>query len=234
MRGLDGLYLAVLSQAINSNDSLIMSRFKLVMGRIVAAREPLSVSAHAKLYGEDDATGFLRIILRPLGSLLSGCTQELVPLRPLHTSFFDFLKEESRSHSYYVDPSQHNRGLTLLSLRTMKSGLKFNICNLRTSHLRNDHIPGLATRVDETIRPHLAYACRFWADHLSATVYDPEVLGELWDFMHNQLLSWLEVLSLVKQVKIASRMLSSILQWSQASLAVHYSTAARIPDIYTA
>lgn len=224
-RGLDGLYSEILSQAINSHDPLIMSRFKLIMGRILAAREPLSVSAHAKLYSQDDAAGFLKIILRPLGSLLSGCTQESVPLRPLHTSFFDFLKDESRSKLYYVDSSQHNRSLTLLSLRTMKSGLKFNICNLNTSHLRNVDIPGLATHVEAAILPHLAYACRFWADHLSATVYDPEILGELWDFMYNRLLFWLEALSLIKHVSIASRMLSSILRWSQVSRHVIYNIA---------
>jgi hypothetical protein len=71
--------------------------------------------------------------------------------------------------------------------------------------------------IENTIHPHLSYGCSFWADHLSATAYDTEIIQELKDFFHHRLLYWLEVLSLLKKINIASRMLLSILEWNQVS-----------------
>ncbi|KIM87374.1 hypothetical protein PILCRDRAFT_814882 [Piloderma croceum F 1598] len=214
-RGLDGLYSEVLRQAFDADDDTVMSRFKLLMGRILATKEPLSVSAHSELRGDDDPAGLVELILPSLASLLSGVNQQHVPVRALHASFFDFLTDRNRSKSYFVDPSQHSHSLMLSSLRVMESGLRFNICNLETSHVRNTDVPDLAARVENTILPHLSYGCRFWADHLITTAYDTEILSKLRDFFHHRFLYWLEVLSLLKKINVASRMLRSMLEWNQ-------------------
>lgn len=44
-RGLDNIYKEVLRQIFDENDAEIMSRFRRVMGAILAANEPLSVSS---------------------------------------------------------------------------------------------------------------------------------------------------------------------------------------------
>ena len=103
------------------------------------------------------------------------------------------------------------------TFRVMKSDLRFNICGLETSHLRNTDVPDLATRVENTIHPHLSYACRFWADHLIVTAYDTTILYELRDFLHHRLLYWLEVLSLLKNIHFASGMLLLTQEWNQVS-----------------
>jgi hypothetical protein len=215
--GLDGLYLEILRQAFDEKDGTVMSRFRLVMGRLLATREPLSVSAHSELRGKDDSAGSVELILTGLGSLLSGVNQRHVPVRALHASFFDFLMNHNRSKSYYVDPLQHSHGLTLSCMRVMKCGLQFNICNLETSHCRNTDVPDLTTRVNKTILPHLSYGCRFWAEHLAATPYDTDILSEVTDFFHHRLLYWLEVLSLIKKVNLASAVLISVLDWKHVS-----------------
>ena len=97
----------------------------------------------------------------------------------------------------------------------MKSGLRFNIARLETSHCRNADILDLDARITRTILPHLSYGCRFWADHLGATAYDTDILDEIKDFLHYRLLYWLEVLSLIKKVNMASRMLLSVVRWNQ-------------------
>jgi hypothetical protein len=97
----------------------------------------------------------------------------------------------------------------------MKSGLRFNIARLETSHCRNADVPDLAIRIHEEIPPHLSYACRFWADHLGATEYDTVVFNEVKDFLHCRLLYWLEVLSLIKKVNMTSEMLLSVLHWNK-------------------
>jgi hypothetical protein len=216
-RGLDGLYSEVLQQAFDAEDDTVMSRFKLLIGRILATKEPLSVSAHSELGDDDDPAGLVELILPALGSLLSGVNQLHVPVRALHASFFDFLTDQNRSKSYYVDPSHHNRSLTLSCLRVMRSGLRFNICGLETSHLRNTDVPDLTTRVENSILPHLSYGCRFWADHLRLTAYDTDILNELRNFLHHRFLYWLEVFSLIKKINAASGMLLSMLEWNQVS-----------------
>ena len=236
-RGLDALYSEALRQVFLGRDDDAVSRCKSVMGWIIATKEPLSISAHSALRGDELA----ELVLPKLGSFLSGVDRPDIPIRPLHASFFEFLTDQNRSTrtydvdssqqngshtssdqnrskiSYYVDSSQQNRSLTLSSLRFMnsKSGLRFNIADLETSHCRNADVPDLATRIEKTIPAHLSYACRFWADHLGATAYDTDVLKEVKEFLHYRLLYWLEVLSLINKVNMASGMLLSVLRWNQ-------------------
>jgi len=216
-RGLDALYSEVLRQAFDGEDDDAMSRFKLVMGRILATKEPLSMSAHSELRGDGEPADLVELILPLLGSLLSGVDQPNIPIRPLHASFFDFLTDENRSKTYYVDPSHPNRNLTLSCLRVMKAGLRFNIGNLETSHCRNTDVPDLGTRIETMILPHLLYGCRFWPDHLRSSAYDADILNEVRDFFNHRFLYWLEVLSLVEKVNMASGMLLSVLEWNQVS-----------------
>ncbi|KIM85063.1 hypothetical protein PILCRDRAFT_817902, partial [Piloderma croceum F 1598] len=194
-RGLDALYIEVLHQVFDAEDDIVMSRFRSVMGAILVTRIPLCMSTHSEL----------------------SVNQPHIPIRALHASFFDFLTDPSHSKSYYVDPSYHHRTLTLSSLRIMKSGLRFNICGLKTSHIQNTDVPGLNTRVEKAIAQHLSYACIFWADHLIVTGYDAEILNEIINFFQCQLLYWLECLSLMKRVNVASRMLYLILDWHQCT-----------------
>ncbi|KIM86900.1 hypothetical protein PILCRDRAFT_815342 [Piloderma croceum F 1598] len=214
-RGLDELYIEVLHQVFDAEDDTVMSRFRSVMGAILVTRIPLSISTHSELRADDDPADLVELIVQSLGSLLSGVNQPHIPIRALHASFFDFLTDPDRSKSYYVDPFHHHRTLTLSSLRIMKLGLGFNICGLETSHIRNTDVPGLNTRVEKAIAQHLSYACIFWADHLIVTVYDAEILAEIINFFHCRLLYWLECLSLMKRVNVASRMLRLILDWNQ-------------------
>jgi len=216
-RGLDALYSEVLRQAFDEEDGDAMSRFKLVMGRILTTKEPLSISAHSELRGDGEPADLVELILPLLGSLLSGVDQPNIPIRPLHTSFFDFLTDINRSKTYYVNPSHPNRSLTLSCLRVMKSGLRFNIGNLQTSHCRNTDVPDLTTRIKKAILPHLLYGCFFWADHLCSSTYNTDILNEVRDFFNHRFLYWLEVLSLVEKVNIASRVLLSVLDWNQVS-----------------
>jgi hypothetical protein len=220
--GLDELYFEVLSQSFDPNNAVVMSRFKAVMGRILVTKEPLSVSAHSKMYcGSDDAE-LVTLITQSMGSLLSGVNQADAPVHTLHASFFDFLTDENRSKSYYVDLSTQNWSLTLSTFRVMKQELQFNICGLKTSHLRNSDVLDLPTHIRKAIHPYLSYSCRFWSAHLVSTAYHAEILSELWDFLHNCLLYWFEFLSLTKHINIASIMLQAVLEWNQVSRGLYF------------
>ena len=219
-RGLDELYGEVLRQAFDPEDLTAISRFKSVIGRMMAVKEPLSISAHSELRDDGDPADLMELIVPLLGSLLSGVDQQHIPIRPLHASFFDFLRDQNRSKMYHVNPSQHIRSLVLSCLRAMRSGLRFNICHLETSHLRNTDVPDLTTRIDNNIPPHLSYGCRFWADHMLATAFDTDILISLKDFFLHCLLYWLEVLSLIKKTNVVSRILISVVEWIQVSSSI--------------
>ena len=190
--GLDELYLKILTQTFDADSLKVMYRFQVVMGRILVAKEPFSMTGLRELYYGEDIVDIVGLVISRLGSLLSGVSEASVPVQPLHTSFHDFLMDHTRSGPFFVDVSLHHRSLALACLQVMKVGLQFNICNLETSYVHNNDIPDLPERIKEAIPMHLAYACRFWADHLHVTSPDTvTVLRRFQAFMHEDLLYWL-------------------------------------------
>ena len=234
IRGLDDLYLAVLAKRFDPNDSKrAMPRFRQVMGNILAAKEPLSMHCHSELWRNcnPDGKNPVELIVGQLGSLLSGTKNKDTPIRALHTSFFDFLKDSKRSGVYYVDPIQQDRHLALACLRSMNAGLKFNICHLESSHRRNTDILDLPVRVQNLIGTVLSYSCRFVGEHiefisydkqddddpearLSIQEYEERLRFELLRLFRDKFTYWLEVLSVAKHMATASRSLLAILDIS--------------------
>jgi hypothetical protein len=51
----------------------------------------------------------------------------------------------------------------------MNTELRFNICELESSHIRNRDVTDLSTRIATFIPFRLSYSCRFWAAHLCDT-----------------------------------------------------------------
>jgi hypothetical protein len=151
--------------------------------------------------------------VRPLVSLLSGVTQTDIAVWPIHTSFRDFLMNKKRSGQFYVDPIPQHRNLTMASLRVMKAELRFNICELETSHVKNRDVLNLESRISKHIPTHLSYACRFWEDHAREMVFEPTVIDMLKIFLQEHFLYWLEVLSLIGHLSSASSALESSAKW---------------------
>ncbi|KAF7974594.1 hypothetical protein HWV62_11872 [Athelia sp. TMB] len=182
----------------------------------------------------DDAVkyGVVNSVVGLLGSLLSGVYDLDEPIRPLHQSFFDFLV----SGVYQFKLTERNRRLALSCLRVMNgpSGLKFNICNLESSHKRNIDCPPPAN----SISPVLSYACNFVDKHIAFVPpkeesHELEGAGnlrknkirrklrlELLIFFRRNFLFWLEVLSVEKHMNIASGSLAAIRNYALSKLKV--------------
>jgi hypothetical protein len=156
-------------------------------------------------------------ILNKLSSVIStGDSDKL--LRISHQSFADFLTDPERCpESFAIDRKKQSLRITQCCIRVMMQELEFNICGLETSHLFNDDVPDLSRCVQSVIRPHLAYSCRFWGEHLQgASNSDPEaqiLFTDIKCFLHNHILYWLEVLSLIKEVAVAVPALISAVRW---------------------
>jgi hypothetical protein len=157
----------------------------------------------------------ISMILKPMGALLSGTTDSSVVIRPLHASFSDFLTDKNRSGEFFIDLSHIHKELAGASLGVMQKGLQFNICQLSTSYLRNSEVSDLGERIKKYISPELSYACRFWTDHLQYAQFDLALAEAIQAFFnHEQLLFWLEVLSLLKKINTCASGLSLVMQWA--------------------
>jgi hypothetical protein len=195
--GLDSLYTAILDRLSTfERDDIIGQRFQSIMGRVLSLREPLPIDVLSKLWYDDEDKGQVEMILEPLGSLLSGVWQTDEPVRPIHVSFIDFLRNESRSGKYWIDITREHGKLTKSLLREMQLLLRFNICNLNTSYKQNSKVENLDARVTENIPVHLSYACRYWVKHLIQTPVTHEWADRVDRFMRSYLLFWFEALSL--------------------------------------
>jgi hypothetical protein len=133
----------------------------------------------------------------------------------LHKSFFEFITGQHADSCFRIKENLESTELALACFRVMKSELRFDICQLETSHLRNEDFPNLASRIQQNISKHLSYSCRFWSNHLKDAASEDRVFAEVRDFLYSRILHWLEVLSLIKEVPTAVGSLVSATQWVQ-------------------
>jgi hypothetical protein len=199
---LDDLYSGILSRLFQNKKPAI-DRFRSVMAQVMSACEPLSIdslhSIRRQSQGPTVMHDEISIIVQSMGSLLSGVNRRDTPISPLHTSFRDFLMDEKRSGPWHVDISTGHSFMALGCARVMNAELRFNICSLETSFLRNCDIPSLPSRISDAISEPLSYSCQFWQVHTThfADSGNPlhDIRLEISIFLKERLLFWLESLS---------------------------------------
>ena len=189
--------------------------FRRILGAVTVARTPLGRADLCQLLGISAAVIWsFNSILNKLSSVidLDG------PLRLRHLSFAEYLVDPIRCRDprFFIDLELCQYALTRRCLETMDNELRFNICSLPTSYFANDSI----TYDQSAISPYLSYACRFWAQHILFTSFDHQTANLVHKFLHTKFLFWLEVLSLIKDVPVASTSLLSVVKWSQVSVCI--------------
>ncbi|KIK24647.1 hypothetical protein PISMIDRAFT_645301 [Pisolithus microcarpus 441] len=152
-----------------------------------------------------------------MAPLLSGITDRGSVVRPLHASFYDFLTDEKRSGVYFVGGSSIHGLLAFASLHTLCHDLKFNICGLESSYLKNADVVDLQERVNKNISGSLSYSCQNWAHHLQKTNFDSTLAALVKDIVGcEKLLFWLEALSLLNGLGYATGALPIVITWLEA------------------
>jgi hypothetical protein len=198
-----------------------LTRFRSVMGQILATAEPLplaSLTAMRSHFPKEEDRFDVELVVKSMGSLLSGTTNPDSPIRPLHASFHDFLTDKASNEEFFIDLSKAQRDLAFASFRVMEHGLRFNICDLKSSYLSNSEDPGLQERVQKYIPPYLAYSSRFWTSHTRTTSFDKELAKEVKLFFdHERLFFWLELLGSINALSGAVPALPPIAQWLKVS-----------------
>jgi hypothetical protein len=193
---MDDLYAAIL-HACDWDDNDFVEGYGLVMGAILAAKTPLSMSALQSLHRTMPVLRVAEVVPR-LSSLLTGLMDKKQPVQILHLSLHDFLTIRAQLSQDYtqfcISEKEHSQRLALLCLTILNEDLKKNMPGV--GYLTGDS-PGIPKMTDSDISEELLYACRFWMDHIvEVEAPVPSLLVEaLQSFLSTQLISWIEILT---------------------------------------
>jgi WD40 repeat protein len=212
---------------IDRDDTDFFDHLQLVVGSIVTAFNPLSCASLATILGisRDDVW----IALRPLHSVLIVPDSELEPIRICHKSLADYLTDATRcmDSRFHINPSDLHLELGIRCLRLMRTSLRKNICQL-PQYAMNSDVDDLDARRENYIGSELEYACRSWAKHLRFASRDGGDVGPAIEclkvFFSHHMLSWLEVLSVVSDLRCAVYSLQDVTAW--------LADVSRIPDFF--
>jgi NACHT domain len=217
--GLDGTYDIVLLQGfkeIGTNEKEFYVYLRLVVGSIVVAFDPLSCAGLAAILGIKK--NMVWAVLNPLHSIFIVPDSESMPIRICHKSLADYLQDENRCKDprFHINSSDIHLELGLRCLRLMNTSLKRNICDV-PRYAMNEEVHDLDERREKYIGGGLEYGCGSWAKHLRLASRNGEnirhVVESLRDFFYHHLLEWLEVLSIVGDLRCAVYSLHDVTLW---------------------
>ncbi len=198
--------------------SLTLARFHSVMRLVLSTLEPLPMNSldalHCTLRGQHDHYK-VTTILEPMGPLLSGVSSSSALIRPLHSSFHEYLTTHERSGIFFIDMKNVDLDLACACLSVMQQDLHFNMCKLESSYVWNSEVADLEEKVKTFITSHLSYSCQSWANHMQAIPFQPSLAGQIGTLLQEKMLFWIEVLSLLKMVNMVPSMLAAAVNWLQ-------------------
>ncbi|KAF8690196.1 WD40 repeat-like protein, partial [Rhizoctonia solani] len=186
---------------------------RLILWTAVCTREPVTIDTLAALAGIKPAKA--TILLQSLYSVLH-VSQVTNMVSTLHASFPDYIFDEERSKRFYCDETTHSQLLSKHCFDIMRDQLRFNICSLETSFIADSEVKDLKARINRSISPTLSYAAHHWGHHVAKGMHCEETQTKLEDFLSNQLLFWMEVLTLKGTLDMGIAMLSLVKPWLTA------------------
>ena len=214
---LDSLYTSILLGAFGDdddpdNDPMVRS----VLGAMIVAADPLSPSTIAALLNLDPGDVFP--LLSSVQSLLVFQENIDCPVRPFHKSFPDFIADPDRctNQRFHTFPPHHHSQLLMGCLDLMLRTLEKNMCKL-PGGVANSDVGDMEARIERYLDPALQYACRSWHIHLAdknkVSVPVLDITSALHQFLEENFLFWLEVLSVLGAVRNAVDALQAAVDW---------------------
>jgi hypothetical protein len=220
-REIDKMYMSVIKNSLLKDDEEgdvedLFEHFKRIVGSIIILFDTLTLTVLARLLSLGESN--IRSILDYLSSVVDVSHESSSTIRLLHPSFRDFLLDEKRctDHRFWIDERKMHYELVLTCLDLMKKSLKRDICDLR--------VPGASindcARVENYLPLEVQYACRYWIHHLelsaATTLYD-----EVYAFLNDFFLYWLEALSLMGQISEGVLLLKALESHLTVNLLLH-------------
>ncbi|KAL1663069.1 hypothetical protein GGF50DRAFT_116422 [Schizophyllum commune] len=200
-RSLYGTYQLILEMHLNVTDAGCLFVYRQLLSWVLAVRQPQSRAVFEEistlLLPNEDVMG----VLEGLGSLLTGTVAgSEEPVRPLHTSFRDFVLDAEASEVFAITSEFDTADSQLVHacfciMGRPEGGLRYNICNLPSPFVYKEDVTNLDDCMDKHISPGLRYACREVSAHLSHCHDHHEAASlpsDLKGFLNHHFLFWLE------------------------------------------
>ncbi|KAK6347504.1 hypothetical protein TWF718_005345 [Orbilia javanica] len=174
---------------------LFEEEFRQILGSIILLADPLSISSLANLLNKPQGEVSKR--LQHLYSVLSIPQNTKLPIRLLHLSFREFLVDSTWSGKswFWINKEDTHSMITTKCLNAMSMDLKQNICSLEFPGVLQKDID--ANVIDKCLPAHLQYACCYWVFHLKESRKLISDNSEVYTFLCNHFLSWIEALSII-------------------------------------
>ena len=208
----DSLYASILRAAFLENNADDDAVVRSVLSAVVLTTNPLPPSAVAILMGF--GCDVVISLLESVQSLLVLHEDPDQPTQPFHKSFTDFMTDPSRCSDlrFHISPDHHIE-LALRCLGLMYGSLKKNMFSIPDYALNSD-VEDLRKIRESNIDSALVYACSSWYNHLVVAEHPiSDVLSALHRFLEENLIFWLEVMSVLCALGDAVRALTATLKW---------------------
>ena len=220
---IDTLYQQVLWGAFRKLDNALFRDRLRILHTLLCTEERVSASVAGRLSGVADPH-MAKVVVDELHAVLYVKDNRVLWY---HGSFPDFMFVQERSRFSFplgagsrifnmsCDGPTHHAHLTRSCFHIMKSGLRFNICNLPSSFLLDSEVPDLRHRIQKNISSDLQYSCRYWVQHLNrAASSDRDSLRTMIEhFLDVQVLFWIEAMNLLGSRAQCSLMLQYTRAW---------------------
>ena len=179
-----------------------------ILGSIVILFSPLSAHSLTNLLGlpKDDVNQ----TLEDLHSILDVPEDQARPIRLLHPSFRDFLLDQERcfDQQLWVNGEKGHATFADACIRLMSQELRRDICNLNLPGMLAEEVQD--DQVEHCLSAELQYACRYWVQHLQKSEAQFLDIGQVDVFLRENLLHWLEALSLIRKTSEAVLAIKSL------------------------
>lgn len=174
-----------------------LQNFKLIIGTLVFLASPLSTNALAQIL--DIPKSRIDTQLDFLHSVLRVPSDPDLPVTLLHLSFRDFLvnTESSDSNPFWMDENETQYQIAIHCMNLMNK-LKQDICGIEHPDTLRSEIS--SQTISEHLHPSMQYACIFWVYHLQQATKEVINSHEVYQFLKEHLLHWIEALSLMGKV----------------------------------
>ncbi|KAJ6548775.1 hypothetical protein B0H19DRAFT_1237461 [Mycena capillaripes] len=202
LESLYNLILTRITPTSSPNRERFLTGFQITIGSLAVLQAPQNISTLATLVSFDlessglkgfDLVDFLDEMCSLFMDGADLMSDKTVP--QAHKSVFDYLTSSRPDQSLQLSLPQHHTRMTRTCFRICREELSFNIGGLKTSHKENVGM--------QPIPLYIAYACRFLGQHQEKAQEPDQFLSDIDHFMSNNVLQWLEVLSLTEETESA-------------------------------
>ncbi|KAH8696845.1 hypothetical protein GQ44DRAFT_633947, partial [Phaeosphaeriaceae sp. PMI808] len=169
-----------------------------ILGSIVILYSLLSASSLHKLLRVPMQR--IKLVLKDLHAILDVPKVDIHPLRLHHPSFRDFLLNNKRCKdlNFWVYEMQTHKELADHCIKLMSASLKQDVCGVNAPNKLAAEAE--TSWIKRSLPPEVQYACRYWIDHIRKSGAQLCDNGEVYLFLQEHFLHWLEALGWMGKV----------------------------------